>query len=125
MEKSPLVSKSGLLAALMAVTLFVQHAGWAQATPQSGQTSGMKQAQDGMANAGPHKAEFDSEHRPITAGGFVKSGPIVFQDVAQAAGLTSWHHTAGRPRSALSSRQKAQAFVLLTTTMTAGSTSIS
>ena len=96
-----MVSKSGLLAALMAVTLFVQHAGWAQATPQSGQTSGMKQAQDGMANAGPHKAEFDSEHRPITAGGFVKSGPIVFQDVAAAAGLTSWHHTAGTPAKRL------------------------
>jgi hypothetical protein len=51
--------------------------------------------QGGMANAGPQKAQFDSQHRPITAGGFVKTGPIVFQDVAKAAGLTSWHHTAG------------------------------
>ena len=55
----------------------------------------MQPSQSGMANAGPQKAEFDSQHRPITAGGFVKTGPIVFQDVAQAAGLTRWHHTAG------------------------------
>jgi hypothetical protein len=49
----------------------------------------------GMATAGPQKAEFDSLHRPITAGGFVKNGPIIFQDVAAKAGLTSWHHVAG------------------------------
>jgi hypothetical protein len=50
-----------------------------------------------MATAGPQKAEFDSRHRPITAGGFVASGPVVFQDVAAAAGLTRWHHTSGTP----------------------------
>src|ERR1700677_3077242 len=48
-----------------------------------------------MSNAGPHAASFDSQHRPITAGGFVKTGPIVFQDIAAAAGLTHWHHQAG------------------------------
>ncbi len=55
----------------------------------------------GMANAGPQAAQFDSQHRPITAGGFVKAGPIVFQDVAKAAGLTSWHHQAGTPEKRL------------------------
>ncbi len=49
----------------------------------------------GMANAGPQEAGFDSQHRPITAGGFVKSGPVIFQDIAKAAGLTHWRHTAG------------------------------
>jgi len=49
----------------------------------------------GMATAGAQKAQFDNQHRPITAGGFVKSGPIIFQDVAKVAGLTVWHHTAG------------------------------
>ena len=49
----------------------------------------------GMANAGPQQAVFDSQHRPITAGGFVKTGPIVFEDVAKQAGLTIWHHKAG------------------------------
>ncbi len=55
----------------------------------------------GMANAGPHAAVFDSKHRPITAGGFVKTGPIVFQNVAAAAGLTKWHHEAGTPEKRL------------------------
>jgi hypothetical protein len=37
----------------------------------------------------------DTEKRPITAGGFVDSGPVIFQDVAKEAGLTSWHHEMG------------------------------
>jgi enediyne biosynthesis protein E4 len=49
----------------------------------------------GMANAGPQQAVFDNEHRPITAGGFVKTGPVIFQDVAKQAGLTVWRHKAG------------------------------
>jgi hypothetical protein len=59
------------------------------------QPGGMPTSQSGMANAGPQKAEFDSLHRPITAGGFVKTGPIIFQDIAASAGLTRWHHIAG------------------------------
>jgi enediyne biosynthesis protein E4 len=62
----------------------------------SGKTSAKpKAAQSGMANTGLQKAVFDEQHRPITAGGIVKSGPIIFKDVATAAGLTRWHHTAG------------------------------
>jgi hypothetical protein len=38
---------------------------------------------------------FDAAHRPITAGGTVTSGPIIFQDIAAKAGLTSWRHTMG------------------------------
>jgi len=34
---------------------------------------------------------------PITAGGFVASGPIVFQDISAKAGLTHWTHTMGTP----------------------------
>jgi hypothetical protein len=52
-------------------------------------------SQGGMAAGPPQKAEIDSEHRPITAGGFVKTGPVVFLNIAEAAGLTTWHHTAG------------------------------
>jgi len=63
-----------------------------------GGNSGQPMSQSGgMANAGPQEAQFDSQHRPITAGGFVKTGPVIFQDVAKAAGLTSWHHQAGTP----------------------------
>src|SRR5665213_3594638 len=67
------------------------------ASQASGAASHGKQpaAQSGMANTGLQKAVFDDQHRPITAGGIVKSGPIVFKNVAAAAGLTHWHHTAG------------------------------
>jgi hypothetical protein len=53
--------------------------------------------QGGIATGGTFKAVYDSENRPITSGGFVKTGPIVFMNTAEQAGLTSWHHKAGTP----------------------------
>lgn len=53
--------------------------------------------QGGSATAGTFAPVLDSEKRPITAGGFVKSGPIIFQDVSEKAGLTTWHHVMGTP----------------------------
>jgi hypothetical protein len=49
----------------------------------------------GSATAGVFAPVLDSERRPITAGGFVKDGPVIFKDIAQQAGLTSWHHQMG------------------------------
>src|SRR5271170_3268560 len=49
----------------------------------------------GSSTAGVFAPVLDSEHRPITAGGFVKTGPIVFEDISAKAGLTSWHHIMG------------------------------
>jgi hypothetical protein len=57
----------------------------------------IQQTGTGMAAGAPRKAEFDSQHRPITAGGFVKNGPVVFENVAAGAGLTQWRHKAGTP----------------------------
>lgn len=51
----------------------------------------------GTSTGGVHKAVYDAEHRPITAGGFVKSGPVVFQNAAKAAGLTTFQHRMGTP----------------------------
>jgi len=51
--------------------------------------------QGGSATAGVFAPVLDSEKRPITAGGFVKVGPIVFQDISEKAGLTTWHHQMG------------------------------
>jgi hypothetical protein len=56
--------------------------GGSAATPQQG----------GSATAGTFAPVLDSEKRPITAGGFVKERPIVFQDISEKAGLTAWHH---------------------------------
>ena len=66
-----------------------------------------------MANAGPQAAQFDSLKRPITAGGFVKSGPIVFQNTAGPAGLTRWHHIAGTPEKRLILEAKGPGVCLL------------
>ena len=78
------------------------------AAASQGQTAG-----GGMANAGPQTAVFDNQHRPITAGGFVKTGPIVFQDVARQAGLTVWHHEAGTPEKKLILEAKGPGVCLL------------
>jgi len=51
----------------------------------------------GSNTGGAHAAVFDAEHRPITAGGFVKTGPALFEDVARQAGLTTWKHVMGNP----------------------------
>jgi hypothetical protein len=51
-----------------------------------------------VSTGGVHAAVLDSEKRPITAGGFVESGPIVFQDIAEKAGLTKWRHVMGTPQ---------------------------
>src|ERR1700685_233229 len=71
-----------------------------QSTPsesahQSGQAS--PQEQGGMSTADTHAAVLDSENRPITAGGFVDHGPIIFKNVAAQAGLATWRHVMGTP----------------------------
>jgi len=55
------------------------------------------QSQGMVSTGAAHPAVLDAEHRPITAGGFVNEGPVVFQDVAAKAGLTGWHHVMGTP----------------------------
>ena len=107
------VGPTGSLAFVLALLLFpmtvtIPHL---QAQTQPGKSTAPPAAQSqnatqaphstGMANSGPHEAQFDNEHRPITAGGFVKSGPIIFQDVAVAAGLARWQHKAGTPEKRL------------------------
>ena len=54
-------------------------------------------ATGGAPPGGPHAPVLDAEHRPITAGGFVKIGPILFEDIAAQAGLTTWKHVMGTP----------------------------
>src|ERR1039458_10295493 len=67
----------------------------AQATAPNALPAGQ---QDGKPAAGaPHAAQVDDHHRPITAGGFVSSGPTVFADASEKAGLTHWTHKMGTP----------------------------
>ena len=77
-----------LLLSLLCSTEALQGQTAPQAPPQS----------MGVTTGGTHAPVLDAEKRPITAGGFVKTGPVVFQDIAAKAGLTVWHHTMGTPR---------------------------
>ena len=87
-----------LVAALPAVA---QSAG----APQQSNPDAHAATQGGMSagsnTGGAHAAVLDSENRPITAGGFVKSGPVIFEDDSQKSGLASWTHTMGTPAKSM------------------------
>lgn len=52
----------------------------------------------GIASAGSFSAVYDAQKRPITAGGFVDQGTVVFKDFTEPAGLAAWKHVMGTPR---------------------------
>lgn len=54
--------------------------------------------QGGNATGGTFAPVYDAQKRPITAGGFVDSGPVTFKDITKAAGLSSWSHKMGSAR---------------------------
>lgn len=66
-----------------------------------------------MASAGAEPATFDSQHRPITAGGFTKAGPIVFVDASKSSGLASWRNVTGTPEKKLIIEAKGSGVCLL------------
>ena len=51
----------------------------------------------GNSTGAAAKAEYDAQHRPITAGGFVTTGPIVFQDISKESHLSTFVHVMGTP----------------------------
>jgi hypothetical protein len=73
------ISVLGLLASSFAL---------AQAKPQTG----------GHSTGAPQAPVYDAEKRPITAGGFVDSGPVVFKDISRVSGLSKWKHVMGTPQ---------------------------
>ena len=81
----------------MSCGIATAQAGLGQDAPKQGE--GMQSPASGGANTGgAHAAVLDAEHRPITAGGFVKTGPVIFEDIAEKSGLAKWHHTMGTPQ---------------------------
>jgi hypothetical protein len=54
-------------------------------------------AQGGSITAGVFAPVLDENHRPITAGGTVKAGPVPFEDITVKAGLSAWRHQMGSP----------------------------
>src|SRR5580698_7044506 len=65
----------------------------AQVPANVGQMGGTSSG--GSRTGGTFAPVYDQEHRPITAGGFVDQGPIVFEDITKQAGLAGWRHVMG------------------------------
>jgi enediyne biosynthesis protein E4 len=82
---------SALFAIGFSATLFAQSASPATA-PQN--PAGNNEPAGATS---PHPVQLDDQHRVITAGGFVKSGPVVFEDVSEKSGLAKWTHKMGTP----------------------------
>jgi hypothetical protein len=59
--------------------------------------SAQQGAMGGISSGVAAPAQYDAQKRPITAGGFVSKGTVVFEDIAKQAGLTSWSHKMGAP----------------------------
>jgi len=51
----------------------------------------------GIASGSAAAPVYDAQKRPITAGGFVDKGPVIFEDVTKQAGLSGWRHKMGVP----------------------------
>ena len=64
-----------------------------QPAPEQQPKGGMS----GIAGGLGAKPEYDAQKRPITAGGFVDKGPVVFRDITKEAGLAGWVHKMGSP----------------------------
>ena len=86
--------ESVILRALLAFCL----AAFASAQDQAEPAHTTPPQTPGVVSTGAaHAAVLDNEKRPITAGGFVDSGPIIFQDISDKSGLAKWRHVMGTP----------------------------
>ncbi|HEV2464451.1 MAG TPA: CRTAC1 family protein [Acidobacteriaceae bacterium] len=57
----------------------------------------MGSQQGGTSTGGVFAPVHDTNNRPITAGGFVSKGTIVFKDATHESGLDSWRYSSGTP----------------------------
>ena len=82
---------SNLASGLAALCLSIAVAS-AQQPPAQSPPSGMS---SGNSTGAAAQAIYDAEHRPITAGGFVATGPAIFADISKQSGIASWSHVMG------------------------------
>jgi hypothetical protein len=97
-------SQSGCLlrataAQLICVTLLLG-CGLAQQNPAEKEP--VRSPQSGTSTGAAHAPVKDALSRPITAGGFVDDAPVIFVDVAHAAGIDIFHHRSGTPEPVVS-----------------------
>ena len=79
----------------------------------------------GISSAGTFAPIYDAQKRPITAGGTVDSGTVVFEDATKSSGLSTWKHVMGTPEKKYILETDGSGVGLLDYEMTAGLTSIS
>ena len=92
------------------IVVFLSGIGLAQSLPDA---PAAQKAQQGMATGAAHGGSFDDQHRPITAGGYVKTGPGIFQNVAAQAGLAKWRNVTGSPAKRLIIEEKGSGVCLI------------
>ncbi len=68
---------------------------WTQEKAPEQQAPPAQGTMGGNATAGTFAPVYDEQKRPITAGGFVDAGPVVFADVTKQSGLSGWSHVMG------------------------------
>jgi hypothetical protein len=56
-----------------------------------------QQGRGGIAGGLGASPIYDEQKRPITKGGFVDKGVVVFEEITKTAGLSGWHHKMGVP----------------------------
>ncbi len=86
------VKRALSLSALLALSTTLNAQSAAPATQQK-----PAEAAPAGDTSSPHAVQLDSQHRVITAGGFVKSGPVVFEDISEKSGLAKWTYKMGTP----------------------------
>jgi hypothetical protein len=87
-----------LIVLSLSVTLIASLAASAHAQaplPQDQNPGANSDMSSGNSTGAAAKAIYDEQHRPITAGGFVDKGPVVFADISKQSGLASWSHVMG------------------------------
>ena len=85
-----------VLAAAVPLFFLTQSAGaWSGSQDKHAEAPAQVPAKGGHEVSPNHSMQLDAQHRPITEGGFVKSGPVVFEDASERAGLTKWTHRMG------------------------------
>jgi enediyne biosynthesis protein E4 len=76
-------------------SLLISGAGWGQQTPPPQPAPKPQSGTGGIAGGLGAAPVYDEQKRPITAGGFVSTGPVIFKDITKEAGLSGWRHKMG------------------------------
>jgi enediyne biosynthesis protein E4 len=88
-----LLPVGGLLSGVLITASLVPGVAWSQTKPEPMVPSHPQQPSNAAAK--PPSTSHDSARRHVTASGFADSGPVVFENVSKAAGLSGWSHNMG------------------------------